>query len=76
MSSPSDFLNALVGGQVAVKLHSGVEYHGRLICLDGYMNIVLEDTQEFVAGNCTNVYGDALVRGNNVLYISKKASAA
>ncbi|KAI9216046.1 U6 snRNA-associated Sm-like protein LSm6-like protein [Blastocladiella britannica] len=70
-SSPSEFLGALVGSQVAIKLNSGIEYRGRLTCLDGYMNIVLEETQEFSDGQCTGSYGDAFVRGNNVLYISR-----
>jgi len=39
-------------------------------CLDGYMNIALEQTEEHVNGAVTNRYGDAFIRGNNVLYIS------
>lgn len=38
---------------------------GMLSCLDGYMNIALEQTEEFVNGNVTNRYGDCFVRGNN-----------
>ncbi|KAG0660122.1 U4/U6-U5 snRNP complex subunit lsm6 [Rhodotorula mucilaginosa] len=44
---------------------------GVLSCLDGYMNIALEQTEEYVNGQKTNEYGDAFVRGNNVLYISR-----
>jgi U6 snRNA-associated Sm-like protein LSm6 len=43
---------------------------GILSCLDGYMNIALEQTEEHVNGMVTNTYGDAFIRGNNVLYIS------
>ncbi|KAH7906197.1 U6 snRNA-associated Sm-like protein LSm6-like protein, partial [Hygrophoropsis aurantiaca] len=43
---------------------------GILSCLDGYMNIALEQTEEHVGGRRTGSYGDAFVRGNNVLYIS------
>ena len=42
---------------------------GLLSCLDGYMNIALEQTEEFVNGKVTNKYGDAFVRGNNGVLI-------
>ena len=38
---------------------------GILSCLDGYMNIALEQTEEHVNGRVTNRYGDAFIRGNN-----------
>ena len=38
---------------------------GILSCLDGYMNIALEQTEEHVNGVVTNRYGDAFIRGNN-----------
>jgi small nuclear ribonucleoprotein (snRNP)-like protein len=38
---------------------------GILSCLDGFMNIALEQTEEHVNGVVTNRYGDAFVRGNN-----------
>lgn len=63
--SPSDFLKAVVGHSVVVRLNSGVDYRGVLSCLDGYMNIALEGTEEWVNGVKTNEYGDAFVRGNN-----------
>ncbi|KAL8280168.1 hypothetical protein RQP46_007498 [Phenoliferia psychrophenolica] len=72
--SPSDFLKTVVGEHVVVRLNSGVDYRGVLSCLDGYMNIALEQTEEYVNGVLTNSYGDAFVRGNNVLYISKMDS--
>ncbi|TFK98238.1 hypothetical protein BDV98DRAFT_651220 [Pterulicium gracile] len=68
--SPTDFLKGVVGKRVIVRLTSGVDYRGILSCLDGYMNIALEQTEEHVNGNVTNRYGDAFIRGNNVLYIS------
>ncbi|PFH45468.1 hypothetical protein AMATHDRAFT_119618, partial [Amanita thiersii Skay4041] len=68
--SPTDFLKNVVGKKVVVRLSSGVDYQGILSCLDGYMNIALEQTEELVNGRVTNQYGDAFVRGNNVLYIS------
>ncbi|TYI91657.1 hypothetical protein E1A91_D02G008500v1, partial [Gossypium mustelinum] len=45
-------------------------FTGILACLDGYMNIAMEQTEEYVNGQLKNKYGDAFIRGNNVLYIS------
>merc|ERR1712212_812829 len=68
--TPSDFLKQIIGRPVVVKLNSGVDYRGVLACLDGYMNIAMEQTEEYVNGQLKNKYGDAFLRGNNVLYIS------
>ncbi|KAJ2689471.1 U4/U6-U5 snRNP complex subunit lsm6 [Coemansia sp. RSA 1285] len=68
--SPTDFLENILGRRVFVRLNSGVDYKGVLACLDGYMNIALEQTEEYVEGELRNRYGDAFIRGNNVLYIS------
>lgn len=42
-----------------------MHYTGVLACLDGYMNIALEQTEEYVNGQLKNKYGDAFIRGNN-----------
>ncbi|CEG83357.1 Putative U6 snRNA-associated Sm-like protein LSm6 [Rhizopus microsporus] len=68
--SPTDFLSTVLGQPVKVKLNSGIDYKGTLACLDGYMNIALENTEEYVDGRLKNRYGDTFIRGNNVLYIS------
>ena len=47
-----------------------------LSCLDGYMNIALEQTEEYVNGVRTNTYGDAFVRGNNGKLISHRHARA
>ncbi|EMF10274.1 LSM domain-containing protein [Sphaerulina musiva SO2202] len=71
---PSGFLSEIIGAPVTVKLNSGVVYKGELQSVDGYMNIALEDTKEFVEGKMRRNYGDAFVRGNNVMYISADAA--
>ncbi|CRK26940.1 hypothetical protein BN1708_000725, partial [Verticillium longisporum] len=67
---PSSFLSDIIGNAVTVKLNSGVVYKGELQSVDGYMNIALEKTEEYVNGTKRRSYGDAFVRGNNVMYIS------
>lgn len=42
-----------------------VNLAGILACLDGYMNIAMEQTEEYVNGQLKNKYGDAFIRGNN-----------
>eukprot|EP00894_Picocystis_sp_ML_P001452 jgi/Pico_ML_1/51969/g2755.t1 len=68
--TPSDFLRGIRGKRVIVRLHNGTDYVGVLACLDGYMNVAMEQTQEYVQGQLKSNYGDAFIRGNNVLYIA------
>lgn len=42
---------------------------GELQSVDGYMNIALEKTEEYINGERRRGYGDAFVRGNNGIYI-------
>ncbi|RMZ82957.1 hypothetical protein DV737_g1756, partial [Chaetothyriales sp. CBS 132003] len=69
---PASFLSSIIGVPVTVQLNSGVVYKGELQSVDGYMNIALEKCQEIVNGQVRRTYGDAFVRGNNVLYISSE----
>lgn len=41
---------------------------GILACLDGYMNIAMEQTEEYVDGQLKAKYGDCFIRGNNGAY--------
>mmetsp|Transcript_2188 Transcript_2188/g.2741 ORF Transcript_2188/g.2741 Transcript_2188/m.2741 type:complete len:89 (+) Transcript_2188:40-306(+) len=68
--TPTDFLKTVLGRPVCVKLNSGSEFRGILACLDGFMNIAMEQTEEYVDGQLKTKYGDAFIRGNTVLYIS------
>lgn len=63
--TPSHFLKAVIGRPVVVMLNSHTEYRGVLVCLDGYMNIALEQTEEYVNGELKHKYGDVFIRGNN-----------
>mmetsp|Transcript_37661 Transcript_37661/g.99620 ORF Transcript_37661/g.99620 Transcript_37661/m.99620 type:complete len:83 (+) Transcript_37661:75-323(+) len=74
--SPSDFIKQVLGRPVIVKLNNGTDYRGTLACLDGYMNLAMEQTEEYVDGVLKNKYGDTFIRGNNVLYISVQPKAA
>lgn len=67
VKNPTDFLRSVIGRLVIVKLNSGVTYRGILACLDGYMNIAMEQTEEYVNGQLKNTYADTFIRGNNGL---------
>lgn len=54
-----------MGRSVTVRLNSGTDYKGVLACLDGYMNIAMEQTEEYVDGQLKAKYGDCFIRGNN-----------
>lgn len=73
--TPTEFLKHVLGRAVVVKLNNATEYRGVLACLDGYMNIALEQTEEYRNGELQSKDGDAFIRGNNVLYISTVESA-
>ena len=68
MSTPSEFLKDLIGNPVVVKLNSGVDYRGILNCLDGYVNIALEQT-EYVNGQLKEKYDDAFIQVGAHLFI-------
>ena len=63
---PSEFLKGVIGKRVKVRLSDGTDYFGRLLCLDGFMNVALEDAEE----QSNRKYGTSFIRGNNVLYIT------
>jgi U6 snRNA-associated Sm-like protein LSm6 len=64
--TPSDFLKSILGRPIRVKLNSGIEYRGVLGSLDGYLNIAIEQTEEYsTTGQLQAKYGDCFIRGNN-----------
>lgn len=63
--NPTDFLKQVIGKPVIVKLNSGTTYRGILACLDGFMNIAMEQTEEYVDDHLKNRFGDCFIRGNN-----------
>lgn len=67
--NPKPYLNALTGKPVVIKLKWGHEYRGFLVSVDGYMNMQLANTDEFIDGSNTGHLGEVLIRCNNVLYI-------
>jgi len=67
---PLNVLTKQLNAHLAVTLKNGVEYRGRMVRCDGYMNILLEGASEHVNDQLAAKYGSILVRGNNILYIT------
>ena len=63
--TPSAFVGSIIGRPVQVKLNSGVTYKGILAGLDGFMNLAMEQTEEYVGDQLKTKYGDCFIRGNN-----------
>ncbi|KAF8474606.1 hypothetical protein BDZ91DRAFT_711335 [Kalaharituber pfeilii] len=69
--NPRPFLQSLINEEVLVRLKWGeTEYKGTLVSIDSYMNIQLNNTEEFVDGKSTGSLGQVMIRCNNVLWIS------
>ncbi|KAH7714869.1 small nuclear ribonucleoprotein F [Aphelenchoides avenae] len=68
--NPKPFLNSLTGKPIVCKLKWGMEYRGILVSVDGYMNLQLANTEEFIDGTNTGALGEVLIRCNNVLWIA------
>lgn len=54
-----------------VRLKWGIEYQGKLVSFDKYMNLQLKDTEEVIAGQITGKLGEILIRCNNVLFVKE-----
>ena len=69
MSQPLQTLEKSVGKIITVQLKSNQQYTGRLRITDQYMNLILEDCSEVEDGKISKRYGQAFLRGNNILFI-------
>ncbi|KAJ1982006.1 hypothetical protein H4R34_001867 [Dimargaris verticillata] len=68
--NPKPFLQDLTGKSVIVTLKWGLEYKGHLTSVDSYMNVQLNNAEEFKDGvSSGGVLGEVLIRCNNVLYV-------
>ena len=66
---PLQALQKAVNKQISVRLKSDLEYKGRMVNIDPYMNLILEDAEEYNGGTLAANLGKVVIRGSNVLFI-------
>jgi small nuclear ribonucleoprotein len=70
MQKPLNMLNKNLNNKVLVELKSNREYRGILEGYDPHMNLVLKNAEELVNKELRRKLDLAIVRGDNVIYIS------
>lgn len=68
--NPRPFLEELAGKMIFVKLKWGLEYKGYLLSSDAYMNLQLEQCEEFIDGKSQGNLGEVLIRCCSPLVLS------
>ena len=67
---PLNLLNRQMNAYIGITLKNGLEYRGTMVHCDSYMNIILDGASEHCNGQLLAHYGQILVRGSNIIYIS------
>ena len=70
MMKPLSVIQSSVGKNVIVEMKGKREYRGVLDGYDPHMNVVLKNAEERVDGVEKRKLNIAIVRGDNVIYIS------
>jgi len=69
--NPNNLLKNLIGRTIRVKLKWGMVYRGKLVAFDSYMNIRLDQTEEWIEDIHMGNLGQILIRCNNIAFISE-----
>lgn len=68
-SSPSQFLQNLLGKRIVLRLNNGTDIAGTLLAVDGAMNLAMAKAEALPGPEPifppTSLRGDVFVRGNN-----------
>ena len=70
ITKPLNKLQRSINKNVMVRLKNDVEYRGQMTNVDAYMNVILNDAEEFADGSLSANFGKVVIRGNNVLFIN------
>jgi small nuclear ribonucleoprotein len=70
MIKPLSLLNQSISQNVMVELKGGRGYRGILDGFDPHMNLVLKNAEELLNNETTRKVDLAIVRGDNVIYVS------
>ena len=69
--NPKNFLSYLIGKNILVKLKWGIEYKGKLVSFDNYINLRIENTEEWLDGKKIGRLGEIVIRCNNIQFIAE-----
>lgn len=69
--NPKLYLKNLIGKRVKVKLKWGMVYYGILKTFDTYMNLSLNQTEEWINEDYVGNLGEVLIRCNNIAFIAE-----
>ena len=70
MLKPLSLLNQSINSNVMVELKGGRGYRGILDGFDPHMNLVLKNAEELLNNESQRKVDLAIVRGDNVIYVS------
>tara|TARA_B100000686_G_scaffold32036_1_gene33470 strand:- start:869 stop:1138 length:270 start_codon:yes stop_codon:yes gene_type:complete len=70
ITKPLNKLQRSINKNVMVRLKNDIEYRGKMTNVDAYMNVILNDAEEFADGSLSANFGKVVIRGNNVLFIN------
>jgi small nuclear ribonucleoprotein F len=73
ITNPNRYLKSLIGKRIKVKLKWGMVYYGILQTFDTYMNLSLNQTEEWINEHCVGNLGQVLIRCNNVSFIAESS---
>ena len=68
ITKPLNKLQRSINKNVMVRLKNDIEYRGKMTNVDAYMNVILNDAEEFADGSLSANFGKVVIRGNNVLF--------
>ena len=66
---PLTTLQKNIKKSVTVRLKNDIEYKGKMVNVDSYMNLIMSDAEELKDGKAVEKFGRVILRGNNVLFI-------
>jgi len=67
---PFDVLNKAIGKEVLVILKGDTSIRGTLQAFDVHMNLVLSNAEQLEKGELKTKFGELMIRGDNILFIS------
>lgn len=68
-NSPMDQIKNAIGNTIYAELKDGTGYRGKLLDVDGYMNILLQSAIEYMDECPVAKYEEIYIRGSTLLYV-------